>query len=562
MAERTPASKLNVSLPTLALGLLQLGASLLLAWAADGALRWVGVALALAGAAAVAWAFVAGRRAGLEPLVEVLQVVTGPDGDLSREVPVQGDAVVRETATLFNRFTERLRSSFDELQRQVISVSLTSVRGRQLSDEARQSAARQEEFSELIFRSSDETATAIEELSRRTNGIAEVNSRNLETARGSLDELGQVNEGIGKVAALLKDFHGTVGRLESTSADIRALLVTVQGFAAQTNMLALNAAIEAARAGEQGRGFAVVADEVRNLAAKVRGAADQINGLVEQMTEAVTQTAESTEGMIVGAEQAQVSVQTTSERFTRMVEDFAATHDDLLRIGAAIEELSVTNREIHARSTEIRDLGQRIRRDMEGAAENALVLNDSTNATLHKLCAFRLGRGGMEKALAVMYQRRDELQRHIERLVDAGVDMFARTYTPIPNTNPQKYDVVYAARFREACQDLIDSWRSGIDGALFCLPVDSEGFVSVHVREFSQPMTGDPKVDALKSRHMRFFLYTEEERRRMRTPSPLRMSGFMRPTGELAVNVSIPVEVKGRHWGWLFVGLEPRVFGV
>lgn len=560
-------SRLLNSLPPVVLSLLlaEMAAAVLLIGAGPGPLRWTGVALLAFGALV---AIVAQRSLGsgreMAAIIDALQAANQTEADLSRPIEEQGTGSIRELTVLLNRFVERVRGTLEDLQQHSVRTSLASAYGLKYATEASRSAGEQEEYSELIFSSSNETSAAIKELSRRTSGIAEVNSRNLDSARGSLTELGQLSAQISSVADMLKDFHGTVARLETSSANIRDILGTVQGFAAQTNMLALNAAIEAARAGEQGRGFAVVADEVRSLAEKVRGAADEIHGLVEEMGEAVDGAAESTQGMIAGTEQAQTSIGTSSRQFERMVHDFAMAHDDLLRVGAAIEELSVTNREVHERSVEIRDLGRRIGQDMGRSEAQTLVLRQSTEEALGKVSQFRIGRGQLEHVLQIMFQRRDRLQVAIERLLDQGVDMFDRSYRPVAGTNPQKHDVSYARPFQQACQDLVESWRQGIDGAQFCLPLDSSGFVAIHFRDFSHPMTGDPKVDLVRSRNMRFFGdNSAEARKRYENTGLFLLSTYARDTGDLMINMSVPVTVRGRHWGSVFIGLDPaKVFGI
>lgn len=541
----------------------ELGAAGLLVWTGDGFVRWLGILL-LAGGAVLMVKLLRGVDNDGESLIEALRAANLPEGDLTRPLPVAGSGPMRELTGQLNQFMDRIRRTLEDLQQHSIRVSLAAAYGRKFAEEANSNAGQQEEYSELIFSSSNETAAAIEELSRRTSGIAEVNSRNLHTARGSLTELSQVSEQISSVASLMQSFHSTVGRLEATATSIREILTTVQSFAAQTNMLALNAAIEAARAGEQGRGFAVVADEVRSLAEKVRGAADEIHGLVEDMNEAVGQTSESAEEMIAGAQEARSTVSTTAQQFERMVEDFAATHDDLLRVGAAIEELSVTNREVHAHSTEIRDLGTRIRQDMERSDAHAAALRQTTEESLSKVTQFRIGRGRLEQVLQIMFQRRDQLEAAIEKLLDQGVDMFDRNHIPVPGTQPQKYEVSYARPFREACQSLIDSWRSGIDGAVFCLPLDSSGFVSIHFSEFSQPMTGNPEVDLRRSRNMRFFgLNLPQDKKRYQDQSLFQLSTYMRDTGEIMLNLTVPVTARNRHWGGVFIGLDPaKVFDI
>lgn len=490
-------------------------------------------------------------------IVRILRNANDAQGDLSAVMPEVGDEVSRETARLFNQFMERLRTALDDLRHHTINVSLSSAQGRKIAEEASRDAGKQEDYSEVIYRSSEETATAIDELSRWTNNIADVNSRNLSTAREAVQELLQANGQIANVGGMMQQFHGTVEQLETTSENIRAILGTVQGFAAQTNMLALNAAIEAARAGEQGRGFAVVADEVRDLAVKVRGSADEIGALLEEMISVVSKTSSGTERMISETGQARTAIDKSAGEFKQMVNGFESTHTDLLQVSAAAEQLSVNNQDIRSRSHEIRELGGRIRKDMEQNNDQTHALVESTDKALHKLCQFRIGRGPLEQVLEILEQRRDRLEPALGQLQASGVNMFDRNHQAIPGTNPIKFDVSYARAFQQACQHLIDAWASEEDGALYCLPLDSKGYVAVHRSELSQEPTGDPAVDLAKSRHMRFF-----QSRDIPYMGRFRLQSYLRDTGEVMFNLSVPVHIAGQYWGGLFMGLPATRLGI
>ncbi len=548
---------LSAQLPVVVLMLVLCGLTALLWFSTGGWPALLGTVLLGCGVA-VLW-ILAGQRGGngVAVLLEALRSANQAQGDLSRSMPETGDATTRELARQFNEFMERLRLALEDLRRHTIDVTLSSARGRKVTHEAVNIASRQEACSGIIHRASEETAAAIDELSRWTNSIADVNARNLETARDSVKDLVQAANRIGSVSDMMQSFHGTVEQLESTSGNIQTILGTVQGFAAQTNMLALNAAIEAARAGEQGRGFAVVADEVRDLAVKVRGAADEIGALLETMIEVVSQTSAGARQMISEAAQAREAVGSSSSQFERMVDDFQSAHSDLLQASAAAEQLSVSNQDVRSSSEEIRDLGSRIREDMQRSDGQTHQLLESTDQALHKLCQFRIGKGELEAVLERLEARRDRVQGEIQQLSGRGVSVFDRNHTVIPDTDPVKHDVSYARDLQRACQGMVDEWAAENDGALYCLPLDSKGYVAVHRSELSQPPTGNPEVDIVKSRHMRFF-----QSREIPYMGRFRLQSYLRDTGEVMFNLSVPIHVDGKYWGGLFMGLPAAALGL
>src|SRR5690606_13588795 len=323
----------------------------------------------------------------------------------------------------------------------------------------------------LIFQASDQTSSALQDISARTSNISGMTARNLDAARSSQIRLTEACDHMQQISQVMHGFQGNMEALGASSGQIMKILTTVQNFSAQTNMLALNAAIEAARAGEQGRGFAVVADEVRSLSIQVGTAADQIGELMEQMLGAMTGAEQQSRQMRQQSEEAGEAVRGAADQFGQMVEDFQHTNDDLLMVSSALEELAVGNQETHQHSIAIRDSSRSISANMEQNFALADRQRDDSNLALQTLSLFRLGNGQMEAVTDRLMEYRAAVERELEALAASGVDIFDRRYTPIPNTNPPKHDVSWADACRPRIQPLLDKWdHQGKDGILYIAP--------------------------------------------------------------------------------------------
>jgi methyl-accepting chemotaxis protein len=200
------------------------------------------------------------------------------EGDFSSDLPIFGHDELRDLADSYNRFADKMRQIIHEVRKSSVSIAREAVVVRKNVGETSEKAAKQGQITESVFTASNEATQAIQEVSGATGMIANSTDSNLETARGSLDEMLEIVTKVQSVSDKLARFNDTVGNLSTRSDSIRQVTALIADIADQTNLLALNAAIEAARAGEAGRGFAVVADEVRKLAERVNVATKEISG--------------------------------------------------------------------------------------------------------------------------------------------------------------------------------------------------------------------------------------------------------------------------------------------
>jgi len=203
-------------------------------------------------------------------------------------------------------------------------------------------------------------ATAMEEMSITVNEVARntVNAADsaAEVAGNAREGQSVVNQAVAemrKVAEIVRDSAGIVGKLGEKSAKIGEFVAVINDIADQTNLLALNAAIEAARAGEQGRGFAVVADEVRRLADRTVASTKEIRLMVEEIQKETTLAVASIERGKSEAEVSEALSHQVDTSLTNIVQSIEQIEHVIAQIATASEEQAATSTTIASNLEEI-----------------------------------------------------------------------------------------------------------------------------------------------------------------------------------------------------------------
>jgi methyl-accepting chemotaxis protein len=382
--------------------------------------------------------------------------------------------------------------------------------------------------------------------------------RHLEAARGSYHELLEVNDRIKGIQDSLARVNATVRELTQHSRSIREIGELINDISDQTNLLALNAAIEAARAGEVGRGFAVVADEVRKLAERVKQSTSVIAQRTEGMIEQVEHTRKETEGISNDATLTRDVVDRSSARFEKMVADFGQMASELDAIAGAIAGLKTANGEVHARVMEIHDLSSGVSRQMGDSLSHSKDLRAATEKLQGVAAGYRLGDSGLDRITAVAQDFRDRVQAYLQSQADAGLDVFDRNYRLVPNTNPAKYRTSYDTQCEAELRRLGDAVLAEIPALRFAFFVDENGYAPSHNTRYSKPPTGDPKIDLMASRDKRIFDDETSQRLAKNVEHDVLLQSYLRDTGELLTDVSMPVYVSGRHWGAVRIAFDPQ----
>lgn len=497
----------------------------------------------------------------IRDITKVLQAIKEKDGDISATLPSYTHDEISLMSRSYNEFANQLREMLDRARDNSVKVALDSAKVQKNVIQANISSTKQEKRAAQIFYASEQGMLAVNEIAENTLQISDQTQHNLEEVQFSSNELQGVAEQIQNVAKLAQSFQTTVTQLSENSENIRRTLGMVEDFAEQTNLLALNASIEAARAGEAGRGFAVVADEVRGLAHQVGEATQEINQNINQMTELVAETQVGSETILTNVQEAEGFMQKTSTQFLEMVAAFEQISQQLGTISSAIEEMSNTNRKTHKNLGKITDLSLSVKDDMEESLETAHALEASTQDTQELLSQFSIGFGGFERVTQQSIAWAAEVEAALEEFYAQGVNIFDTNYRPV--NDPKDPIVQYSTSYISACQSklqrIYDNFLQQEPEFAYAVGITKDGFVPIHHAKISHPLTGNLEVDNIKTRHQRFYFTSRAEKRRSTHENTFLMQTFIRDTGEILNDLSVPIYVQGRRWGSLITAFNPEI---
>lgn len=305
----------------------------------------------------------------LESVVSAMHNIASGEGDLTRELNIQGDDELTQLGQHFNTFSLKLRSTISNLLSSAATLKLASEA---LGEQAAQALHINEEQA----LQTEQIATAINEVTYAVQDVA----KHAEQASGEVSQAtqqataGQANidtslQQTDLLSSTIEQAVSVIQTLADESSQVGRVLDVIRSIAEQTNLLALNAAIEAARAGEQGRGFAVVADEVRLLAQRTQQSTDEVQKMIESLQH-----------------NSQAAVQVIGESSTNAqatVEQAHQAHQSLSSISTALHLLNELNASIASATLEQSYVTEEINQNITQVAS----LSQSSNEAAHHLTA-------------------------------------------------------------------------------------------------------------------------------------------------------------------------------
>ena len=269
------------------------------------------------------------------------------DANLAAKLPHFTFDEFRDLSEQYNQFTTHLNSllstTYTSAQESVQSNSQVT----QSMQHTEQLSEQQINLSHTIINASNQITQSLQAIVSNTDSVHQVNNEHLNFVKLSAGELSKLVEQVRLINEMLGSFSKTIAGLKENSENIRRILKMV----------------------------------------KVSDATRQISDFITQMNELVNETNKESEQLINHSNNAQTSINTTSDGFGKMLNEFEHNQQQLQQIANAVHLLEDTQNQTHESVEQIVALGEQAKQQIDTAlhdSEQSQKLSQQTQQQLKR----------------------------------------------------------------------------------------------------------------------------------------------------------------------------------
>jgi len=429
-------------------------------------------------------------------------------------------------------FVDKLAQSIEKDQSHVNKISDSCAELTNLTDQVNHQVQETSRFTHSARETSDKGKLLVDGTTKDMSALrTEINQ-----AADQLEELQHITDGIKKISDVINDI------------------------ASQTDLLALNAKIEAARAGDAGRGFAVVAQEVGDLSKRTTLATADIESMVRSTNDQIQNTTTIMKKVVGSTEEMSGHMDMLGESFADIAASVAESSGTMGNIQGFLEGQVESVEQISVSINHVLSSMEGTGVDGQSASKKALGLSNSVELIYDYLADFKidsLDHIVFEKTKAGV----DQIQQLFEQSIQSGAmteaKLFSREYRPIPNTNPQKYHSDFDDFTDKELPEIQEPILGSHDDILYVVAQDLNFYIPTYNNFGSLPLTGNYEKDLVNNRTKKIY-NDRVGTGGSKNTKPFILQTYKRDMGDAVHDLSVPIYVKGRHWGCLRVGFKAK----
>lgn len=452
-----------------------------------------------------------------------------------------------------------LRAMAYRLMNRASSTAIASAEVSHYADLMDQRLSQQETMAREASSSMAAINSAIMQVSASANQVAALAEGAREASHHNNSELADIIQDMNDVASRSHQALDMLTSLNEKIQRVRNVTALIEGIAEQTHLLSLNASIEAARAGEHGRGFAVVAGEVRNLALKTSTATQSVDELVKDMHESGQSVASTIGHLMTHIGERSKGLQGVGNSLGKMTQDFDQVQSEIARVADAMQNTRQHSQTVADSLGQLEKDVDEGNRNMHDLAQQARSLMEAAEGVDGELAQQHL-KGRHQQVFHVARSTADQLGKMLGNAILSGElseeNLFQPNYEHIPGTKPPLYKTSFDAFTDKHLTNLQEPLLAQLNLS-YAIACDRKGYVPTHNQAVSLQPTGDYTHDLTFCRSKRIFDDPTGSRCGAHE-KPLLLQTYKRDTGEIMHDLSVPIYVKGKHWGGFRIGYKPE----